>query len=285
VIVDAHQHFWDPERNPYPWLTTAPLAEFRYGDYSALRRPYLPDDFRRDSARQDVVATVHVEAEWNPADEVGETRWLSGLRAAHGLPTVAVGHARLERDDVEEVLAGHAKFVFVRGVRQKPAPGQMLDPRWRRGYALLERYGLSYDLQAPFTQMLEAADLARAFPRTTIIVNHAGLPVDRSPAGLASWRRALEAVAAEPNVAVKISGLGLRDKTWPEATNRQIVRDALAIFGAARCMFASNFPVDSLCATYDTIVDGFRRFVADRSAAEQQAILHDSAKRIYRITP
>jgi predicted TIM-barrel fold metal-dependent hydrolase len=159
----------------------------------------------------------------------------------------------------------------------------MLDPRWRRGYALLERYELSYDLQAPYGQMPEAADLARAFPRTTIVVNHTALPVDRSAAGLAAWRRALQAVAAPPNVAIKISGLGTGDKTWPEASNRDVIRDTIAIFGADRCLFASNFPVDGLCATYDTIADGFKRAIADRPPAEQRAVLHGNALRVYRI--
>lgn len=283
AIVDAHHHLWDPARHPYPWLTTAPLADFRYGDYAALRRAYLPADYRRDTVRQPVVATVHMEAEWDVGDEVGETRWLAGVRARHGIPSVAVGHARLEHAGVEEVLAGHARFDFVRGIRQKPAPGQMLDARWRRGYALLERYGLSYDLQAPFALLAEAADLARAFPRTPIVVNHTGLPHDRSAAGLAAWRRALEAVAAQPHVALKISGLGRRDHTWPEASNRGVVRDAIAVFGAARCMFASNFPVDGLCASYDTIYDAFKRFVADLPPADQRALFHDNAVRVYRM--
>lgn len=281
-IVDAHQHFWEPALNPYPWLAS-PLADFRYGDYTAIRTAYLPDDYRRDAARQQVVATVHVEAEWSTADEVGETRWLDGLRRRTGLPTVAVGHARLETDGVEEVLAGHAGFGFVRGIRQKPAPCQMLDARWRRGFALLETYRLSYDLQAPFEQLPEAADLARAFPRTQIVVNHAGLPADRSEDGLRAWRRALEAAAAAPNVALKISGLGRRDHAWPQADNRRVVRDAVGIFGAARCLFASNFPVDRLCASYDTILDAFRRFVADLPPADQEALFGTNARRIYRI--
>ncbi len=283
AIVDAHQHFWDPARNPYPWLTIAPLADFRYGDYAAIRRRYLPDDYRRDTAKHRVAATVHMEAEWDPADEVGETRWLAELRRAHELPTVAVGHARLERDDAGEVLAAHAGFDFVRGIRQKPAPGQMLDDAWRRGYALLERHRLSYDLQAPFAQLDEAADLARAFPRTQMVVNHTGLPVDRSDDGLRAWRGALARVAAEPNVAIKISGLGARDQTWPGESNRRVVRETIAVFGVARCMFASNFPVDGLCASYDTIVDGFRRFVADLPPAAQRALFHDNSIRIYRI--
>jgi predicted TIM-barrel fold metal-dependent hydrolase len=293
-IVDAHQHFWDPARTAHPWLTTAPLADFRYGDYAALRRPYLPPDFRSDTEGHRVVATVHVEAEWDTSDEVGETRWLAGLRAQHGLPTVAIGHARLDHPGVGEVLAGHARFDFVRGIRHKPvaaaaagarrgAPGSMDDPRWRRGYALLERYGFSYELQTPWWHLGAAADLAHAFSRTQIVINHTGLPVDRSVDGLKAWRDALETAAAEPNIALKISGLGQRNHSWPRDSNRQVVRDAIAIFGPARSMFASNYPVDGLCIGYRALFDDFKRFVADRPPAERAALFHDNAATIYRI--
>jgi predicted TIM-barrel fold metal-dependent hydrolase len=294
-IVDAHQHFWDPLRNPYPWLSTAPLSGFRYGDYAALRRPYLPPDFRRDAAGHRVVATVHVEAEWDTADEVGETRWLAEVRAAHGLPTVAVGHARFEAPDVDAVLAGHARFDFVRGIRQKPAaaaspvearrgaPGSMDDERWRRGYALLQRYGLHFELQTPWWHLDAAADLARDFPQIPMVVNHTGLPGDRSPAALAGWRRALQAVAGAPNVTIKISGLGLGDQSWPEEGNRRVVGDTIAIFGVARCMFASNFPVDGLCVSYRRLYDQLGRFVAERAPADRRAHFHDTAVRVYRI--
>jgi predicted TIM-barrel fold metal-dependent hydrolase len=295
VIVDAHHHFWDLSLGRHPWLTHTPRANFRYGDYSAIRRSYLPADYARDTVRQSVVASVYVETEWDLDDEVGETRWLAEMRAQHGLPMVAVAHARLERDDVENVLAGHAAFDFVRGIRQKPAaaaspdavvkgaPASMGDPRWKRGFALLERYGLSFDLQTPWWHLPEAADLAREFSRTTIIVNHTGLPTDRTPDGLEAWRDALETVAAAPNVALKISGLGQPDHSWPYASNRRVVRDAITIFGVERCMFASNYPVDSLCAGYDTIVDGFRRSVHDFAPEDQARLFHDNARRIYRI--
>jgi predicted TIM-barrel fold metal-dependent hydrolase len=295
-IVDAHQHFWDPSGARYPWLSTHPLPSFRYGDYAALRRPYFPDDFRRDAAGHRVVATVHMEAEWDIADEVGETRWLAGLRRAQGLPTVAVAHARFESPGVGEVLASHAGLDFVRGIRQKPAaaaspaaarrgaPGSMDDPAWRRGYALLERHGLHFDVQTPWWHLEALADLARDFPRIPVVINHTALPADRGAPALAAWRRALEAAAARPNVAIKISGLGQPDKSWPVGANRQIVRDTLAILGAARCMFASNFPVDGLCIGYRALFDAFKAFVADRPATEQRALFHDNAVRIYRIT-
>ncbi len=294
-IVDAHQHVWDLERNYLPWLCDRPPIPFRYGDYEALRRNYLPADYRRDSARHDVVATVHVETEWDPADPVGETRWLQEIRAATGLPHAIVAQARLDQGDVEAVLAGHAAFPQVRGIRHKPraaaapdqvergAPGSMGDPAWRRGYALLARHHLSFDLQTPWWHLAEAAALARDFPGTQIILNHTGLPADRSAAGLEAWRKAMRTLAEQPNVACKISGLGQPGRPWTVASNGRVVRDTIAIFGAERCMFASNFPVDSLVADFDTIFDGFKTIVADLGAAEQAALFHDNAVRFYRL--
>ena len=80
-------------------------------------------------------------------------------------------------------------------------------------------------------------------PDVDVVLEHAGLPWDRSDAGLARWRRGMEALAASPRVTVKISELGLRDAVWNEADNARIIRDTIAIFGAQRCLFASNFPV------------------------------------------
>jgi predicted TIM-barrel fold metal-dependent hydrolase len=294
-IVDAHQHFWDLERNYLPWLCDQPPIPFRYGDYGALRRSYLPADYLRDSARHNVAKTVYVETEWDPADPVGETRWLQKVIGATGFPHAIVAQARLDRDDVEAVLAGQAAFTQVRGIRHKPraaetpdrvergALGSMGDPQWRRGYALLARHGLSFDLQTPWWHLAEAADLARAFPGTQIILNHTGLPADRSEEGLAGWREATRTLAKEPNVACKISGLGQPGRPWTVQSNGPIVLDTIAIFGVERCMFASNFPVDSLIADFDTIYDGFKTIVADLSTIEEAALFHDNAVRFYRL--
>jgi predicted TIM-barrel fold metal-dependent hydrolase len=294
-VIDAHQHFWDLSRNRYPWLQDAPPLAFRYGDYAAIRRSYLPDDYRRDTASVGPVATVHIEAEWTEDDPVGEQRWLATLREATGLPTVSVAQARLDREDVAEVLVAQAGFRFVRGIRHKPraagspqdvvrgAAGSMDDRRWRDGYALLARHGLSFDLQTPFWHAPATAELARDFPDTRIIINHTFLPADRSDAGLAAWRHALQLVAAEPNVALKISGLGLRGKRWQAADNVPVIQDAIRIFGVSRCMFASNFPVDSLVGAFGDIHAGFAAAVADRPPAEQRLLFHDNAAALYRI--
>ncbi len=294
-IVDAHLHFWDLERNYLPWLRDEPPIAFRYGDYGALRRNYLPADYFRDAAGHDVVKTVHVETEWDPRDPVGESRWLEGVIAESGFPHGIVAGARLDDPAVDAVLAGHAGFPRVRGIRHKPraapspdrveknAPGSMADPAWRRGFALLEEYRLSFDLQTPWWHLEEASALARDFPTVQIILNHTGLPADRSPEGLASWRRAMATFAACPNAAVKISGLGQPGKPWTIEANGPLVRAAIAIFGTERSMFASNFPVDGLCATFDAIFKGFKTIVRDFSEADRRRLFYDNAVRLYRL--
>lgn len=280
-IVDAHQHFWDPRVNYHPWLCDETPIAFRYGDYSTLRRPYLPADYAADAGGHEVAKTVYVETEWDPRDPLGETAWVERLRRETGLPTVMVAQAWLDRDDVAAVLERQAAYAFVRGVRHKPRRGAMRDARWRAGYARLARHGLRFDLQAPWTELGDAAALCRAFPDTLMILNHAGLPADRSAEGLAGWKRALRELAACPNAAIKISGLGVPGERWSAALNREVVLSAIGIFGVARAMFASNFPVDGLCATFDEIYSGLREITAPFPATEQRALFHDNALRIY----
>jgi predicted TIM-barrel fold metal-dependent hydrolase len=289
-IVDAHQHFWDLGRNRHPWLQDEPMIPFRYGNYATIRKNYLPADYRRDTQGYRIEGSVYVEAEWDRGDPVGEMEYIAGLRRAEGLPTVAVAHARLDGDNAVAALQRQAAFPFVRSIRHKPranasprdtGPGGMTDAAWRAGYALLRRLGLRFDLQTPWWHLHEAAELATAYPDTQIILNHAGLPADRSPDGIAAWRRAMSTLAQCPNAAVKISGIGVPGAPWTAEANRKIVLTVIDLFGIERAMFASNFPVDSLCATFGQIFGGFREIVADFSAADQRKLFCDNAVRIY----
>lgn len=294
-IIDAHQHFWDLETNYVPWLVDEPPIPFRYGDYSAIRRTYLPEAYRQDTGRFEIEATVYIETEYDPSDPLGETEWVHTLADREGLPTVMVAQAWLDRDDVEEVLACQAGYPLVRGIRHKPAaaaspdkvesgkPGSMSDPKWRRGYALLARHGLSFDLQVPWWHLHEARALAEEFGDIPIILNHTGLPADRSPEGLGGWKAALENFARAPNAFLKISGIGRPSHPWTVADNRPLVLDAIAAFGTHRCMFASNFPVDSLVADFETIFDGFEQITASFPQDDRDALFRANARRIYRI--
>ena len=289
-IADAHQHFWDLGANYHPWLADEPPISFRYGDYRAIRRNYLPADYFRDAAGFDVVATVYVETEWDPHDPVGETRYVETLRRDTDFPTAMVAQAWLERGNAAAVLEAQADYSFVRGIRHKPranaspadtSPGGTTDTKWRAGFTELSRRGLRFDLQTPWWHLVEASQLAHDFPTTSIILNHTGLPSDRSAEGIAGWTRAMAAFAACPNTSVKISGIGQAGRPWTVEANRDIVRTTIDLFGVQRAMFASNFPVDSLCATYREIFDGFATIVADFTTTEQRSLFHDNAVRIY----
>jgi predicted TIM-barrel fold metal-dependent hydrolase len=292
AAIDAHHHVWHLA-NDLPWLKEDRIP-FRYGDYSAICRDYMPADYRADTAGWPVVGSVYVEAEWNRKLAADETRWVAELAQPHGLPSAMVAWCDFAAPEAEELLASHAAHPIVRGVRHKPAAaatpvearrgaaGSMDDPRWREGYALLARHGFSYDLQTPWWHLDAAAELARDFPETLLIINHTGLPSDRSPEALAGWRRSLEVAAAHPNVALKISGIGLPGRPWSVDANGPVIRDAIAIFGTDRAMFASNFPVDSLVGDFDTIFSGFLAATA-LSKEDRAKLFHDNAVRFYRL--
>ena len=294
-IVDCHHHFWDLSLDRHPWLCREPWIPMRHGDYAAIRRDYLPADYAADIGNLPVVKSVYVEAEWDPDDPGGEVRWVREVQAAHGRPDAMVAQAWLDADDAGEVLAAHAASGIVRSVRHKPTAthsphmpggmprGSMSEERWRRGYALLSAHGIHFDLQVAHWHLPEAAELARDFPGTTILVNHTGLPADRSSAGLGAWRRSLEAIAAEPNAALKISGLGTPGRLWRAEDHREVVLDAIRVFGVERCMFASNFPVDRLVGDFRTIFEGFLEITAHLPEEHRRQLFHDNAVRYYRL--
>ena len=248
----------------------------RYGDYRALRRPYLPADYRADAGGWRILRTVHVEAEWDPHDPLGEMEFIARLRAAHGFPTVAIAQAWLDREDCARVLEAQARHPFVRGVRHKPGRGQMDDAGWRAGYARLAPLGLHFELQAPWQDVDGAVRLARDHPGTMIVLNHAGLPL---PGELDGWHAAMAWLAECENVAVKISGLGNLDG----AAKRRVISTVLELFGTRRAMFASNYPVDSLCERYADIYRGFAECARGLPMGEQRALFHDNAVRLYRM--
>lgn len=295
TLVDAHHHLWDLGANYHPWLADRPEPHFFLGDYRALRRDYLPDDYRRDARSHNVVMTVHCEAEWDRADQVGETRWLTRMNEIHGFPTAIVAHAWFHAPDAAEILARQAAFALVRGIRSKPvtapsptdmrpgAAGSMQDDAWLRGFANLQRHGLSWDLRVPFWHLAEAAEVASAFPRTPIVVNHTGFPWDRSDDGIAAWRRAMAIIARQPNVHLKVSEFGLRDQPWDYASNRRVVLDAIAIFGIERCMFASNAPVSGLRIGYGALVSGVSRMLEGFSLEDRERFFVGNAVAFYRL--
>lgn len=293
-IVDAHHHLWDLGRGyHYPWLQDRPLPNGVCGDLTNIARDYVLADFQADTANYDLVKSVHIEAV--SAHPVDETAWLQELADRRGFPHGIVARAELQAPDVEQILAEHKRYANTRGIRHivnwhrdprltfGDRNDLMTDPAWLAGFRLLKKYDLSFDLQLYPSQMADAAELAHRHPDTRIILNHAGMPVDRDPAGLALWRDGMARLAAEENVVAKISGLGMVDWHWNIESIRPFVLGTIDAFGVDRTMFGSNFPVDKLYGSFDDLYGAFESIVTGFSEAEKQKLFHDNAVAYYRL--
>jgi predicted TIM-barrel fold metal-dependent hydrolase len=201
----------------------------------------------------------------------------------------------VDTPDAEEIIAAQAAFPLVRGIRTKPViasgPGDSVagrprtlgDPAWRRGLALLEKHGLSWDLRVPWYHLSEAAEVCREHPNLRVALNHTGYPLDRSPEQLAVWRRGMEALASCPNVHCKISGLTVAGKPWTLKVNGPVIREAIGIFGIWRCMLASNHPVDGVKASWDWIFTQFKDVTQNYAPEDRARLFAGNAIAFYRI--
>lgn len=291
-IIDAHHHLWNLSQGyNYPWLQDRPLGEGMLGDLTPIVVDYLAQDYLADCAGYDLVKSVHVEAV--PHDTLRETRWLVDNGNAN-IANAIVAHADLNAPDVERQLAAQAAFANVKGVRQivnwhpdqrfSFTPNDLLaDGAWRAGYGLLKKYGLSFDLQLYANQMETAADLARSHPETLIIVNHAGMPVDRDADGVALWRNGIKRLSLLDNAVVKVSGLGMVEHAWTVGSIKPFVRHIIDCFGIGRVMFGSNFPVDKLYSSFATLYQAFETITADLSESDRDQLFYSNALTHYRL--
>jgi predicted TIM-barrel fold metal-dependent hydrolase len=293
AIADAHVHFWDLERNYYPWLTPArPSGPF--GQTSAIRKTYLLADYLADSARQNIARMVHIEAGWDPADELGEMRWIQSIADRHGAPHAHIAHIDLSSEHARSLIEQHCAYPLFRGVRDRLQDGDFThsdgsqtridSPQWREGLEVLDEHGLVFDLQAPPALAAKAAALARHCTGVRFVLTHAGYPSPPDDENaFDGWRDGLEALAESPNVAIKLSGLMLGEKVWHADHARQAADVLISTFGVERVMVASNFPVDRLFASLDVLFGTYRAWFSDRPEAEQRKMLHDNTCRLYKL--
>jgi predicted TIM-barrel fold metal-dependent hydrolase len=160
----------------------------------------------------------------------------------------------------------------------------MTDPTWLSGFASLQEHRFSFDLQVFPDQLAQAARLAANHGYTPIVLDHAGMPIERDTDSLRRWKRELARVAAEPNTTVKISALGTNDHHWTVDSIRHIVLDTIDVFGPNRCMIGSNFPVDSLYSSYGVLYQAFDTITSELQHTERTDLFSGTARRFYRIT-
>lgn len=291
-VVDAHFHVW--RRADLPWLA-GPMQPRIFGPYEPIRRDYPIAEYLADIAGTGVERAVYVQANW-PADRAeAEVEWLEGLASRTGWPHGIVAHADMGVQDVRPALDRLMRFPRLRGIRQQfhwhenplyrfaAHPELCRDPAVRRNVARLADYGLAFDLQVFAGQMAGAGELADACPGVTLVLQHAGMLEDTGDAGRAAWRTAMTGLARRPNVVAKLSGFGTFIHRCDGAHIAWLTTETVAMFGAHRCLWGSNFPIEKLWTDYATLVEAHRQAAGGLSATEQQAIFHDTACRVYRL--
>jgi predicted TIM-barrel fold metal-dependent hydrolase len=291
-IVDAHHHIW--RRADLPWLQ-GPSVPRIFGPYDAIKRDYLIDEFLRDLEGTGVIKSVYVQANWQKERAVDEVAWVQAVADASGWPHGIVGFVDLTADTALETMRAQARFALMRGVRQQlhwhanplyrfaDRPDLMNDTTFRKNLARLADYDWVFELQVFASQMADAANLARDLPAVTFVLEHAGMPEDRSPEGLQRWREGMRRLADQPNVHAKCSAMGTFVRRNDPAHVAAIVRETVAIFGAERCVWGSNFPIEKLWASYGDVVEAMRQAVSALPHAEQRMILFSNAAKIYRL--
>jgi len=287
--IDAHHHLWDLTAVQYPWLMETGAVRF-FGDPTAIQRDYLVGEFRADASQHGFGASVHIQV--GAADGWAEAAWIDGVAAANpGWPAAQVVFCDLTTEDRNSQLDRYRSLPSVKGVRQivGRAPGEdaktgtnalLSDPQFLQGLQALGPRGLSFDLQLLPELMAETVEVLSKAPETSVALCHAGSPHDRSATGLAAWRGEIARLAELPQVTCKLSGLGMFDHDWTAEKIAPIVETCLALFGPERCMFGSNFPVDSLSSDYATLVAAYESLVPEDM---QSAVFGATAARFYDI--
>jgi predicted TIM-barrel fold metal-dependent hydrolase len=291
-FVDAHHHIW--RQADLPWLT-GPMQPRIFGPYEPIRRDYPIQEYLTDLVGTGVTKSVYVQTNWADDRFEDETAWVQRIANEHGWPHAIVAYANSNVDDVRPQLDRLAKYPLVRGVRMQlhwhenplyrfaAQPDLCADPKVRRNIARLAEYSWSFDLQVFAPQMADAAGLAESCPDVTFILQHAGMLEDLSPQGRATWRAGMAKLAQCPNVVSKLSGLGTFIHRNDDVHIAEILNDTVALFGAERCLFGSNFPIEKLWTTYRDLVDAHRSAAASFQPEQRDAIFGGTATRVYRL--
>ncbi|TCO19706.1 L-fuconolactonase [Kribbella steppae] len=272
--IDAHQHFWDPARYSYPWMAGEAM--------DPVRRAFTPDDLRGVLQDAAIDGTVLVQT----LSSLAETReflqladFVAGVVGWVDLTSSTVG------DDLDVLLDEPGRLVGIRHqVHDEPDPDWLGRDDVRRGLAVVQSRGLTYDLLVRPRELPAAIDVVRAFPELQFVLDHIAKPriADGSDP---AWTGLMPALAAAPNVAVKLSGM-VTETDWTKWTAddlRPFVERVVEWFGPDRLLFGSDWPVCLLAGSYDEVRNGLDTALPAMGPAERGLLYGGNAQRVYRL--
>ena len=311
-IIDPHHHIWNQAGNPY---SIDDLSADVASGHQVIATVFVQAHYGYRTAGPEALRCVgeteRIEEAANAAQRNDDKfKLCAGIV---GFADLTLGRR------VGEVLDAHRKAAPVRfrGVRHgvardphfpngivlRPAPPNMLaDPEFRAGLTMLAEYGLSFDAMLYHCQIKELAAMAQAIPELPIVLDHFGCIigvgpyVGREQDTFRTWRDDIRLLAESPNVSIKLGGMGMiicgarfHERALPPSSReladawRPYVETCIEAFGAERCMFESNFPVDKAMFSYPVLWNAFKRLTAGASASDKAALLHATAARFYKL--
>ena len=281
-IVDTHQHLWDLSLFSQPWNKDNPK----------LTKSFVTSDYLAASKGLNVVQSVYMEVDVEEAQQTKEARYVIDLCERNDNPMVAaVISGRPASDGFAAYLDQFKGSPYIKGVRQvlhgeSTPKGFCLQPGFIRGMQQLGERGLSYDLCMRSDDLVDGYELAKQCKQTRFIVDHCGnMDVqEQDPAKRQRWKDGMQKLAQLDNVVCKVSGIIASAKAdWKPADLASIINDTLKTFGPDRVMFASDWPVCTLAATFSQWVNCLKELVQDRPLAEQKKLFHDNAVAFYKL--
>ncbi|MEM7238769.1 MAG: amidohydrolase family protein [Pseudomonadota bacterium] len=292
-MIDAHHHIW--RQTDLPWLL-GPEQPRIFGPYAAIKRDYLIGEFRGDVAGTGIEKSVYVQANWAPDRAADEAAWVQQTADENGWPHAIVGFVDFTVPDVRPQLDILSAYPLMRGIRQQlhwhqnplyrfaKRPDLATDPVVQTNIARLADYGWCFDLQLFAAQMADGAALAAACPDVTFVLQHAGMLEDRSQTGRETWRTGLKALAAQPNVVTKLSAFGTFIHMNDPAHITDMITETVGIFGAGRCLFGSNFPIEKIWTSYAELLAAFLAATETLPEPDRTAIFSGTARHVYRLS-
>ncbi|HVB96733.1 MAG TPA: amidohydrolase family protein [Chloroflexota bacterium] len=279
-VIDSHVHLWDPSRFRMVWLD----------GNSILERPYTVTDYRSQTSGLGVEGLVYVQVDVEPAYGLLEAEWIASVAREDPLVQGIVAWAPLEDGDRSHSFLSALRNLgtSMKGVRRliqsEPDPNFCLRADFVRAVQSLPEFGLSFDICIQHRQLASVVELVRRCPETAFVLDHVAKPAIRD--GLQDpWREQIQALAALPNVACKISGMVTEadHQNWSIADVEPYVQHIWTSFGEDRVMFGSDWPVVLQAATYRRWVETLDTLLANQTETARRKFWSENARQFYRL--
>ena len=278
-IIDAHVHLWDTTKFTYPWLSDLP----------ELASPYLPADYHAASVCAQIEGMVFVQCDTAPSESLAEARWVESLSQAEPRIRGMIPYAPLAKGEASRLHLEELKSMpLVKGVRRliqpEADPAFCIQPWFIEGVRMLAEYGLSFDICISHTQMANTVKMTQRCPEASFILDHIGKPDIRH--GLTEpWAAELKALAQQPNVICKVSGMVTEadHPAWTKEDLKPYVDHVIECFGFDRLVYGGDWPVVNLAGGYGAWVEALDWALAGCTGNELRKLFHDNAVRVYRL--